>query len=199
MTDHEGRFSISIYFLNFHLTLSFPCTFVFLKVYVYDCISCISVYALHACHWPRRLKERVRPPRTGVTDNCGLPCRCWDSSLGLCKNKHSWPLSNFSGSCCVLKEDLSSLGWSWTPDPPAAHVLGLLGCSTKRKTVPKWQHSKQHLCYLRDDILKIQNTLKTFICMCTFNVLWVFYVLVPWALPGAFRSQKGHRILWNCS
>lgn len=44
--------------------------------------ACVSVH--HICAWcPRRQEEAADSPRTGVVDDCGLSCGCWDLSPAL--------------------------------------------------------------------------------------------------------------------
>lgn len=45
-----------------------------------ECFACMNIYALFVCSVPLEIREGVRSPENGVTDNCELPCVCWESN-----------------------------------------------------------------------------------------------------------------------
>jgi hypothetical protein len=48
--------------------------------YGHQCYDCMCNRCTTCVQYPWRLKEDVGSSGTGVTDNCELPCGCWDSN-----------------------------------------------------------------------------------------------------------------------
>lgn len=49
---------------------------------------CMDVCTSHAQGCPQRPEEGVGYPGIGITEDCDLPCGCWESDLGLLEMQH---------------------------------------------------------------------------------------------------------------
>lgn len=45
-------------------------------------IWCIWLFSVHVSVMPTEVRRASDPLGTGVTDDCELPCGCWESNLG---------------------------------------------------------------------------------------------------------------------
>lgn len=58
-------------------------------------------HTLHACLMPKKAKEGIRAPRTGVKDSCELSWGCWESNGGSLKKPQVLLAAGSSLQCLI--------------------------------------------------------------------------------------------------
>lgn len=80
-------------FIPFLLLLLFKRTFLYL-FYAHEYLPCMYVCIPCTCLMPAEFRKSVGYPGSGVADDCGPPCGCWERNPG--------PLEELSHFSCPL-------------------------------------------------------------------------------------------------